>query len=362
MRVRTPCYYKEFHCIDKACTDSCCAGWEVDLDEDSYAYYQTVNGEFGLRLKSVMVFEGGENRFKLRDNGRCPFLNDENLCDLYIALGEDRLCRTCAEHPRYTAEYGDLREKGISLSCPEAARIILSNREPVTYETEVNDEPIAGISNLDPQKYAQLVMARKEAYIIAGDRSRPISQRMKTLLEEGVKQQRQLSKAIVNTSLGKKHLNKQETILQWILYIQDYECINPVWNQMLAVAKAFLEEKQRMPQDYQKSHEDFEAYYGEGMVEYEQMLLYFLYRYYVTSIYDDDLLSKLKLAVFGVLLCEEIGVAVYEKSGRFVFQDQIEVMHCFSRQFEHSDDNVAAINDGFQNNPLFDVGQFLNIL
>ena len=38
MKLRVPDYYKEFRCIDKDCTDTCCAGWEVDVDEEAYAY------------------------------------------------------------------------------------------------------------------------------------------------------------------------------------------------------------------------------------------------------------------------------------------------------------------------------------
>lgn len=34
-----PSYYGDFHCIGGSCKDSCCIGWEVDIDEDTYEYY-----------------------------------------------------------------------------------------------------------------------------------------------------------------------------------------------------------------------------------------------------------------------------------------------------------------------------------
>lgn len=359
MRIRTPYYYKEFKCIDKKCTDSCCAGWEVDIDDASWEYYKSVSGGFGDRLKSVMVNEEGENRFKLGENGRCPFLNDENLCDLYIVIGEDKLCKTCTEHPRYMAEYGDLRELGISLSCPEAARIILSKKEPVTYETENNDEPVPMYSDLDPQKYMMLVMARKEAYAEAGDRDKHITERMKNILLDGIDYQKKLTKRVVNKASHSPYKNKRDTITEWLKHIEKYECINPVWNDMLHMTTDFLENEIT---DYEKAHKDFEKYYYSKMYEYEQMLVYFLFRYYLNSVYDYDLLSKLKLAVFAVLVCEEFAVAEYASYNKFTFKNQIEVMHCFSRQFEHSDENVAAINKSFRNDTLFDVNQFLEVL
>lgn len=51
MIVRVPDYFSEFSCIAGECKDSCCLGWEIDIDEDSYEYYQTLPGEVGERLR-----------------------------------------------------------------------------------------------------------------------------------------------------------------------------------------------------------------------------------------------------------------------------------------------------------------------
>lgn len=358
MRVRTPDYYRNFKCIDKKCTDTCCAGWEVDLDEDSCRYYRSVDGAFGERLKRVMVFEEGENRFKLRENGRCPFLNDENLCDLYIALGEDKLCKTCAEHPRYKNDFGDLREKGISISCPEAARIILSKKTAVTYETVVTEEAVPEFSNLDPQKYMTLVMARKEAYSIAADQNMPVFSRVGKILEKSVDYQQQLTKKSVNKKAGEIFC-KKDAVLQFLKYIKDYECINPDWDVFLKNTMEFLEDESK---DYEKIHREFEEKNSGKMYQYEQIAMYFLYRYYISSIYDYDLLSKVKLMAFALLVCEEMAVALWVEKHNFTLEDQIEIVHCFSRQFEHSDVNVEDINRSFRTKELFDIKQFIEIL
>lgn len=33
MKLRKPDYYDRFRCIAGACKDSCCIGWEIDIDE-----------------------------------------------------------------------------------------------------------------------------------------------------------------------------------------------------------------------------------------------------------------------------------------------------------------------------------------
>ena len=51
MILRVPSYYKTFQCIADKCEHSCCIGWEIDIDEDSYDYYMGIEGAFGERLK-----------------------------------------------------------------------------------------------------------------------------------------------------------------------------------------------------------------------------------------------------------------------------------------------------------------------
>ena len=116
MKIVTPDYYKNFKCIAGECTDTCCAGWDVDVDKESYKQYRRVIGSFGNKLRSVMVpSEDGGCTFTLKE-GRCPFLNKKNLCEIYIKLGKDSLCETCAEFPRFINEYGNTREIGIAPS------------------------------------------------------------------------------------------------------------------------------------------------------------------------------------------------------------------------------------------------------
>ena len=51
MRYRTPSYMDKFHCIADKCKDSCCIGWEIDIDEKTKAYYDSVDTPFAERLK-----------------------------------------------------------------------------------------------------------------------------------------------------------------------------------------------------------------------------------------------------------------------------------------------------------------------
>ena len=113
MRVRVPDYFDGFSCLAGACPHSCCIGWEVVLDEDTVRRYQQLPGALGERLRDAMALDGEDVCFPL-DGRRCPFLNQENLCDIHCALGPEATSLTCREHPRFIEDYGPFQEITLS--------------------------------------------------------------------------------------------------------------------------------------------------------------------------------------------------------------------------------------------------------
>ncbi len=131
-----PKFYDHFRCIADKCPDTCCAGWEIDVDEDTAKYYDSLSGEDGAFVKSRLVRE--EEGVKLCLEGeRCRFLREDNLCELIIRFGDGALCDICREHPRFYCEWEDITEEGIGLCCPEAARLWLS--EPCEFVFEADE-------------------------------------------------------------------------------------------------------------------------------------------------------------------------------------------------------------------------------
>ena len=132
MQITFPAFYKEFSCIAGACPDTCCAGWQIMIDDRSLKKYRHFKGAFRNRLYNDIDWK--EQAFRQYDH-RCAFLNEENLCDIYSEAGPDMLCDTCRKYPRHIEEFEGLREYSLSLSCPEAARIFLSRKEKTTFVT-----------------------------------------------------------------------------------------------------------------------------------------------------------------------------------------------------------------------------------
>ena len=133
MKIRVPEYFTRFRCIADKCRDSCCIGWEIDVDDEARAKYEAMDGEIGAEIRE----KTSHGCFPLAENGRCAFLDSSGLCRIISTVGDGYLCDICREHPRYYNAVGGVTEGGLGLGCEEAARMILSlNSLPEIVETE----------------------------------------------------------------------------------------------------------------------------------------------------------------------------------------------------------------------------------
>lgn len=395
MKVMTPHYYKDFRCIAGACTDTCCAGWDVDVDKNSYKYYKTVKGAFGKRLKSVMVpSQDGECTFTLKEGGRCPFLNDDNLCDLYIELGEDKLCETCAEFPRFINDYGNIREIGIAPSCKTAGELMFSYKDELTFDTVEDNSLTPEPNDIDAYTYMQLRQARIVAFGIISDRDISIFERLMLYLNYAKCIQKHLdaerdeliagvAKRFCGPDYREKLLDRlksRDAVLPDELqdgdivkstpemrklygnrlikglrhFFDDFkgmEVINPDWNIHVARVRQFLDgladdsELAAVMKDYHAGSEAFAH-------EYEQLAMYYVYRYMLDAVNDYDVLLKAKNAVIGILAVDIMAAANRTAGQQSDFRKpdftmRVDIAHLYSRQFEHSYYNFEVYREYF---------------
>ena len=144
--------YDCFRCIGAACEDTCCDGWIVSVDRQSYQKYQQCSHPvLGPKLQQFVQIQpaGASDQSFARivsEGSTCPFLS-EKLCSIQLELGEEYLGRTCASFPRLENRIGAVVERSLDLACPEAARLLLSQPEPAVFE-EVFPQSAAAI--MDP--------------------------------------------------------------------------------------------------------------------------------------------------------------------------------------------------------------------
>lgn len=375
MRYLKPHFYDKFVCTAGACPDTCCAGWQIVIDEDSLERYKKEKGAFGERLRGSIDWE--EECF-FQNGRRCAFLNEENLCDLYKDMGPDALCETCRMYPRHVEEYEGLRELSLSLSCPEAAKIILSCKEPVRFleeETEGDED----FDEFDFMMFSQLEDTRDVLFSILQDRKLPLTLRMaasEQLVERYqicMEEQREfeiddllrkverhhaentlpdfVTESLSENGVNAAALHQLDRQREELQVLRGLERLRPEWDQVLNQVERWL--YQGTEETYRKIYEEFHRMYG-ALSSYkeewenlgEQLLMFFVYTYFCGAVYDDMVCSKMELALFSVRWIQEILIARWLENGKkLTMQDVEEVSWQYAREVEHSDDNLNALED-----------------
>lgn len=328
MKEYIPDYYKDFRCIADKCKDSCCIGWEIMIDPESYKKYQNVKGKFHDRLMQGIDHEG-DKAFHLDHCDRCVFLNQKNLCDIYIELGEDALCEICTQHPRFHNEYGNIRQTGLGMACEEAARLMFETKEFGLYQiqgtkTETIDDFDEAI--LEIQLWLLELLKKRE---------NPIEQRIEQIfdivqtIQDHLNQTGEISDTWKDDPIKKHYILDQmceETYIKnWISVYQELDFMDP------KIKKMFCEMEQ-MPLMIKEQKMD--GFY------IEHLMSYFIYRYFMKSCEDDNLIDKVKFAVLSCLMIEQMNE--YCKKNHILKTPQ-EIAQVYSKEIEYSQENMDII-------------------
>lgn len=131
MKLFAPKYYEKFSCIKGECKNSCCVGWEIEVDGDTLDKYTHLPSPQREAIVGNIEVDDGRAVISTDSEGRCPFLTECGLCEIISTLGEEYISEICKRHPRFYNFLSDRCEVGLGASCEAAVRLILSSDEYV---------------------------------------------------------------------------------------------------------------------------------------------------------------------------------------------------------------------------------------
>ena len=331
MRIFKPAYFDTFHCLAGQCPDSCCKEWEVEVDDRSAAFYRSLEGPLGDRLRAVLKDDPDWGTVMTIENGRCPMWRADGLCRIQAELGHDSLCKTCRDFPRLCHDYGTFRELGLELSCPEAARLILSAPDAPMLIEDISggDTP-----DYDEDAMAVLLQTRDAALAILQHPDYSVTEALILLLYYGYQAQALLDDG--NAPDFHPGLLLQETKLMAIPngeqalvdFFKGLEILTPEWKARLSTPLAFV----------------------PWATELRNLARYFIERYWLQAISDYDLVSRVKLAVVSCILVRLLG------------SDVLQTAQIYSKEVENSPENMDALLDAAYSHPALTDQRLLGML
>ncbi len=346
MLIEYPSYMEAFHCVGGSCPDTCCAGWIVDVDEESYYYYQTVPGKFGERLRGHLREDAdGAKYFPMTREKRCPFLNRQNLCDIFTELGEDRLCQVCTEYPRWYTRVGYYEQQDLSLSCMEAARLFFTVPE-ISYCRAMSADPGEGLTPEEEEALVQTLAVRNEGLEILQEEG---------LLQTKLEQLRSLSE-LTNEKRPASEAAFSETLVQ---QLEQLDPLNDGWKAIMQSLRSLYssqtaQERTAAALGLLRESSEYQAWFT-------RLAMYFWFRYLLDGVlqYRRDSMAGscfergYRMMVHSLhtieLMCaarvlKNCG-AVWPKtlSSVFTAEDMTDVAHIFSKEVEHDAKNLEIL-------------------
>lgn len=378
MQYTAPHYYKKFRCIGGTCPDTCCAGWQIQIDPASLRKYRHRKGLLGNRLRNEIDWKQGCFR---QYGGRCAFLNEKNLCDLYLeGGGKKAFCRTCRTYPRHIEEFEGLRELSLSLSCPAAAELILLEKEPVRFLHGEDMRADEEDPDFDFFLFTKLEDARDLMFQILQNRG--ISFRVRAAVVLALAhdlQQRIYRNAVFEIdrllerysspkvpdwfndrlrSLNFSRADKELTAGRLFVILKQLEVLRPDWSGYLRNVRRTLRESGRNAEEPERP---FHEVFTDTMAE--QLLIYFIFTYFCGAVYNGNAYGKMKFCAVSTLLIREMVRAGWiRQNGLLSPGYAVRAASRYSREVEHSDFNKCRMEELLGDEKKFGLEQLFSLL
>ncbi len=292
-----PAYYSKFKCIADKCRHSCCVDWEICIDEITYEKYKKLESI----INTVVECDDGP-RFALKENGRCPHLNDSGLCNIILSHGEDMLSDICRYHPRFFNDVGDGRvEVGLGIVCEEACRLILEDADVFSF-VKIDE---AADAERDDMDFDPLPQRERIFSIIDAFNS----------LEK-----------VIDELTTEFDIHDPYTPDEWLDRFLSLEILDRRWERDLGLmrGKLFLSND--------NIQEEYDKYY-------KRLLAYFVCRHVSVAVDMNDLRARLAFAILSV----EVIISLFAIDGDRTLEGLIDYARRYSAEIEYSEDNTDEL-------------------
>ena len=289
MKLYAPTYYKNFKCIADACEHSCCIGWEIDIDEYTLEKYKELKDGYGPAILESISCEGTPH-FRLCEGDRCPHLDERGLCKIILNVGEDYLSHICREHPRFY-NFTSVAEVGVGMSCPEAARLILSSADfaSMVEVGDVDAEPDDVLFDGRAERTKVYDVLQKNDYISA------------------------------RAQVYDAYSVDTEEDDRWLKILDSLEYLNADHKELFLQYTSALR-----PAD------------GEAEEYCKRFLAYFIYRHCTEAVDSEDFCTRLSFCLF----CERLFAYLICSQEAQTLQEVATFASIISEEIEYSDDNT----------------------
>lgn len=317
MKICSPEFYEMFECIASECPDTCCRHWQVVLDEEFIAKSKNLNlsDDSGSILKRKVKGLGKNKHLVNCENGDCPFLNSNLLCNLHTEVGNENLPETCRRYPRFINNFGAYEERGISFSCPEGARLM--KEKGIVLDVFDDENVPMNYTDVDAELFFFVRGARNQIFDFLSSDKSDVDVKLNSIIRFSEKVQNSIDKRqYVNIEIDCSDNSKSEYLNNGLALKKAValHCNNIFLNKEFLIKLCNSQIKEIL---------DNEAFC--------LWTKYFIFKHLIMSAYDRKFLARAKAAVVSYFVISSLGGNIYDN------------MQLYSKETEHNEKNMLRL-------------------
>lgn len=359
MLVKVPSFYKEFRCTAGKCSDTCCDGWKILIDDESVKKYKGHKGELKGRFEKSIICQGKDAYFLLQGS-RCPFLNDENKCDIYINMGKDALSSTCASFPRRISVKGGRMQACLSMSCPEAAGLVLKEKDGIKFESY--DDGAVYTEKLNNKDV--FINRVGDAFInIIKNKTIPLKKRIIMIIfaadsiRRGYDNSFEESVELIEGLNDSRGINELKDLVSGAACVENLEVKKQVLSEIMDIYASLCLSRNHhslsveLINDYANGiYYDIVSFAGteQYIYQYENYIEYYIFRHIQECRDGDDIFNMAVMMCVSYSVIKALDKMCIKKYGKLSMENQVEIMHYYSKIIEHSQKDYEMMLDGIK--------------
>ncbi len=299
------------------------------------------------------------------------YIKPDYLCHFYCTAEScSPICAAPADMS-WTRTLGNTCETGISMSCPQAAELILLHEAPTVYQTDYDSAPADRLTGITADQLSLMLDARKTADIIIQNRALPLRSNVMLLLIYGYEFEpmitsgsryaydemdwgfteqpyRQLSYAL--TAQGNWEM-KRSNMLQLLIQLHELTENDELLQDHLTRTISLIEPLSG--EEYRALRDTFDQYMKPKEYLFENLMVYYTHRYFLSHAQEQTILPGIQFSMVSFAVIRAMSARLHWDTG--VLSDHAFVALCrhYARSIEENPKIRGILNQRFSADPLY---------
>ena len=326
-----PSFLDVFSCLKEKCRDSCCRGWQIALDEETFEKYLKSSNPLFNNIEEKTALSSG-TRFIKTEKGNCVFLNSSGLCDIYSSEGFSFLCETCRVHPMFRNFLSEGYEEGVGLSCEEGLMLVM--------KASPEDFVRKDVSSAD-ERESFILEKRNETLMFLENCEENMWEVFDRVFDTSLNSQSFYDELFYGLPLREDSFSfsslvkKRSFINEYVSILKNLEINSEKWKERL---NAF---------DSDRAHDNLSGVLNNNECRsfYLNVLSNQIFRYMIKASLDDDMIEKTAFCLLFVYTSALFEASLLNEKESINKENLFDITMAFSREAEYNELNLTTLYD-----------------